>query len=118
MADLNKVFLMGNLTRDPEVRYTSSGTAVTDIGVAINRVYSVEGEKHEDVTFVDVQIWGPQAESEFLRKGRPVIVEGHLRFEAWDDKQTGQKRSRLRVVAERIQTPGASTRHDQPTTHS
>ncbi len=75
MADLNKVFLMGNLTRDPEVRYTSSGTAVTDIGVAINRVYSVEGEKHEDVTFVDVQIWGPQAESEFLRKGRPVIVE-------------------------------------------
>jgi single-strand DNA-binding protein len=111
---LNKVFLIGRMTRDPEVRYTSSGTAVTDIGVAVNRVYTLEGEKKQEVTFVDVQIWGPQAESDFLRKGQQVIVEGRLRLDTWDDKQTGQKRSRLRVVAERIQasvtaSPAASS---------
>jgi single-strand DNA-binding protein len=110
MANLNRVLLIGNLTRDPEVRYTPKGTAVADIGIAVNRVYSGEdGEKKEEVTFVDVTLWGRQAEvaQEYLKKGRQVFIEGRLQLDTWDDKQTGQKRSRLRVVAENMQMLGS-----------
>jgi single-strand DNA-binding protein len=110
MANLNRVLLIGNLTRDPEVRYTPKGTAVADIGIAVNRIYSGEdGERKEEVTFVDVTLWGRQAEvaQEYLKKGRQVFIEGRLQLDTWDDKQTGQKRSRLRVVAENMQMLGS-----------
>jgi single-strand DNA-binding protein len=110
MANLNRVLLIGNLTRDPEVRYTPKGTAVTEIGLAVNRIYSGEdGEKKEEVTFVDVTLWARQAEvaGQYLKKGRPVFIEGRLQLDSWDDKQTGQKRSRLRVVAENLQLLGS-----------
>ena len=109
MANLNKVLLLGNVTRDPEVRYTPKGSAVCDLGVAVNRAYTTDsGEKREEVTFVDVTLWGRTAEvaSEYLKKGRPVFVEGRLQMDTWDDKQTGQKRTRLRVVAENMQLLG------------
>jgi len=109
MANLNKVLLLGNVTRDPEVRYTPKGSAVCDLGVAGNRAYTTDsGEKREEVTFVDVTLWGRTAEvaSEYLKKGRPVFIEGRLQMDTWDDKQTGQKRSRLRVVAENMQLLG------------
>jgi single-strand DNA-binding protein len=110
MANLNKVMLMGNLTRDPEVRYTPKGTAVAELGLAINRVYSAEnGEKREETTFVDVTLWGRTAEiaGEYLKKGRPVFIEGRLQLDSWDDKQTGQKRSKLKVVGEGMQLIGS-----------
>jgi single-strand DNA-binding protein len=109
MASFNKVFLMGNLTRDPEVKYTPKGTAVSDVGLAINSYYTTDaGEKREETTFVDVTLWGSQAElaGEYLKKGRPVFVEGRLQLDSWEDKQTGQKRNRLRVRAENIQFLG------------
>jgi single-strand DNA-binding protein len=102
--------LMGNLTRDPEIRYTPKGTAVAEIGLAINRYFSGEnGEKREETTFVDVTLWGRTAEiaGEYLKKGRPVFIEGRLQLDSWEDKQSGQKRSRLRVVAEGLQLVGA-----------
>ena len=109
MASFNKVILMGNLTRDPEVRYTPKGSAVTDIGLAVNRVYSTEqGEKREETTFVDVTLWGRTAEiaGEYLKKGRPVLIEGRLQLDSWDDKQSGQKRSKLKVIGESMQLLG------------
>ena len=109
MANLNKVLLLGNVTRDPEVRYTPKGSAVCDLGIAVNRAYTTDsGEKREEVTFVDVTLWGRTAEvaSEYLKKGRPVFIEGRLQMDTWDDKQTGQKRTRLRVVAENMQLLG------------
>ena len=110
MANLNKVMLMGNLTRDPEVRYTPKGTAVADIGIAVNRITTLDsGEKREEVTFVDVTLWGRTAEiaGEYLKKGRPVFIEGRLQLDSWDDKQSGQKRSKLKVVAESLQLIGS-----------
>jgi single-strand DNA-binding protein len=110
MANLNKVLLMGNLTRDPEVRYTPKGTAVTELGIAVNRTYSGEnGEKREEVTFVDVTVWGRTAENvgEYLRKGRPVFIEGRLQLDSWEDKQSGQKRNKLKVVADNVQFLGS-----------
>ena len=109
MPNLNKVLIMGNLTRDPEVKYTPKGTAVADISLAINRVYSTDqGERREETTYVDVELWGRQAEiaGEYLRKGRPVYIEGRLKLDTWDDKQTGQKRSKMRVVGEAMQLLG------------
>jgi single-strand DNA-binding protein len=109
MASFNKVILMGNLTRDPEVRYTPKGSAVTDIGMAVNRVYSTDnGEKREETTFVDVTLWGRTAEiaGEYLKKGRPVLIEGRLQLDSWDDKQSGQKRSKLKVIGESMQLLG------------
>src|SRR3982751_2816016 len=109
MASFNKVILLGNLTRDPEVRYTPKGSAVCDLGIAVNRVYTTEGgERREEVTFVDVVLWARLAEiaGEYLRKGRPVFIEGRLQMDSWDDKQTGQKRTRLRVVGESMQLLG------------
>src|SRR3954464_9621016 len=109
MASFNKVILLGNLTRDPEVRYTPKGSAVCDLGLAVNRVYTTDsGEKREEATFVDVTLWGRTAEiaGEYLKKGRPVFIEGRLQLDTWDDKQSGQKRSKLRVVAEGMQLIG------------
>ena len=110
MASFNKVILLGNLTRDPEVRYTPKGSAVCDLGIALNRVYTTEGgERREEVTFVDVVLWARLAEiaGEYLRKGRPVFIEGRLQMDSWDDKQTGQKRTKLRVVGESMQLLGS-----------
>jgi single-strand DNA-binding protein len=110
MASYNKVLLMGNLTRDPEVRYTPKGTAIANLGLAVNRVYTTEGgEQKEEVTFVDIEVWGRQAETagQYLSKGRPVFVEGRLKLDSWEDKESGQKRNRLKVVAERVQFLGA-----------
>ena len=109
MANLNKVMLIGNLTRDPEIKYTPKGTAIADIGLAVNRNYATEsGEKREEVTFIDVTLWGRTAEivGEYCKKGRPLFVEGRLQLDQWDDKQTGQKRSKLKVVADNIQLLG------------
>jgi len=111
MASFNKVILMGNLTRDPELRYTPKGTAIAKVGLAVNRVWTNEaGEKKEEVTFVDVDIFGRTAENvgQYMRKGRPMLVEGRLKLDQWDDKQTGQKRSRLGVVAENVQFLGSA----------
>ena len=103
MANFNKVILAGNLTRDPELRYTPNGKAIAKFGMAINRNWTTDtGEKKEEVTFVDIDSFGRQAEviSQYLKKGRPVLVEGRLKLDQWDDKQSGQKRSRLGVVLE------------------
>jgi single-strand DNA-binding protein len=111
MASFNKVILLGNLTRDPQVRYTPSGTAVAEIGMAVNRYWfdKQSNSRREETTFVDVTLWGRDAEvaGEYLAKGRPVLIEGRLQLDTWDDKQTGQKRSKLRVVAERMQMLGS-----------
>ena len=109
MASVNKVILIGNLTRDPEVRYTPKGTAVSDIAMAVNRVRTGDdGNRIEEVTYVDVTLWGRQAEvaGQYLAKGRSVYIEGRLQLDTWDDKATGQKRSRLRVVGENMQFLG------------
>lgn len=109
MSSFNRVILLGNVTRDPEVRYTPKGSAVTELGIAVNRQYSTEGgEKREETTFVDVTLWGRTAEvaAQFLKKGRPVLIEGRLQLDTWEDKQTGQKRSKLRVVGENMHLLG------------
>ena len=103
MASFNRVILAGNLTRDPELRYTPKGTAIARIGLAINRTYTTEtGEKKEEVTFVDVEAWGRQAEviAQYMKKGRPFLVEGRLKLDQWEDKNTHQKQSKLKVVLE------------------
>ena len=109
MASYNKVILMGNLTRDPELQYLPSGTAVAKFGIAVNRVYNdrQSGERKEDVCFVDITAWARQAEvcNEYLRKGNPVFLEGRLNFNSWETDD-GQRRSKLDVVAERIQLVG------------
>lgn len=110
MASFNKVILVGNLTRDPELRYTAKGTAIAKLGVAVNRTWTSEtGEKKEETTFVDVDVFGRTAENvgQYLRKGSPLLVEGRLRLDTWEDKQTNQKRSKLSVVAETIQFLGS-----------
>lgn len=109
MPNLNKVQLMGNITRDPEVRYTPKGTAVTDIGLAINRNFTGDdGERREETTFVDITFWGRQAEviGEYMKKGRPLYVEGRLQLDTWEDKASGQQRSRLKVIGEGFQFLG------------
>ena len=106
MPNLNKTFLIGNLTRDPEMRHTSKGSAVTGFGLAVNRNYkNAAGEIEEETTFLDVSAFGQQAEtvSKFLKKGAAVFVEGRLRLDQWDDKTTGQKRSKIVVIADRVQ---------------
>lgn len=107
MASLNKVLLLGNLTRDPELRYVPSGTAVASFGLAMNRTYTAQsGEKKEEVCFVNVVVWGKQAEScgQYLNKGSPVLVEGRLSYRTWE--QEGKTRSTLEVRAERVQFLG------------
>ena len=110
MASFNKVILVGNLTRDPELRYTPKGTTIAKIGLAVNRVWTNEaGEKKEEVTFVDVDVFGRTAENvgQYMRKGRPIMIEGRLKLDQWDDKATGAKRSKLGVVAETVQFLGS-----------
>ena len=106
MANFNKVILMGNLTRDPELRYTPKGTAIARLGLACNRKWKSEtGEMKEEVTFVDVDAFGKTAETigQYLKKGRPIMIEGRLRYQTWEDKQSGQKKSKLGVVMENFQ---------------
>ncbi|HVJ87646.1 MAG TPA: single-stranded DNA-binding protein [Caulifigura sp.] len=111
MASFNRVILVGNLTRDPEVKYTTGGTAVAEIGMAVSRQWfdQKSNERKEETTFVDVTLWGRQAEvaGEYLSKGRPVLIEGRLQLDTWEDKQSGQKRSKLRVVCEQMQMLGS-----------
>jgi single-strand DNA-binding protein len=105
MASLNKVILIGNLTRDPELRYIPSGSAVATFSLAINRVYKLQtGEKKEEVTFIRVVVWGRMAEvcGEYLTKGAPVFVEGRLQTRSWDDKD-GTKKNTTEVIAQNIQ---------------
>ncbi len=103
--------LIGNLTRDPEVRYTPKGTAVCDIGLAVNRRFINEatGERQEEVTYLDITLWGRQAEvaGQWLHKGKPVFIEGRLQMDTWEDKATGQKRNKIKVVCENMQLLGA-----------
>jgi single-strand DNA-binding protein len=108
MASFNRVILVGNVTRDIELKYTGSGTAVTDLGLAVNdRRKTASGEWVDETTFIDVTLWGRTAEvaSEYLAKGSPVLVEGRLKLDTWETD--GQKRSKLRVVGERMQMLGS-----------
>lgn len=108
MANFNKVLLIGNLTRDPELKHTPSNQAVATIGLAVNRNFTTkDGEKREETTFVDCEAWGRQAEvmSQYLSKGRPVMIEGRLKLDQWQDKD-GNNRSKLRVVVENFQFLG------------
>jgi single-strand DNA-binding protein len=114
MANLNKVLLIGRLTRDPELRYTPAGVAVTEFGLAVNRNYTMpNGEKREETCFVDINVWGKRGETakEFLKKGRQVFIEGRLDFRSWE-AQDGQKRSKLRVVADAFQFLDGGRRED------
>lgn len=110
MPNLNKVMLMGNLTRDPEIKYTPKGTAIANFGLAVNRNYTTEGgEKREEVTFIDLESFGRTAEviGEYFKKGRPIFIEGRLKLDTWDDKQTGQKKSKLRVIVDSFEFLGS-----------
>jgi single-strand DNA-binding protein len=103
MASFNRVILAGNLTRDPELRYTPKGSAVAGFGLAVNRTWKSEsGESKEEVSFIDIEAWGRQAEviAQYMRKGRPLLVEGRLKQDTWEDKNTHQKQSKLKVVLE------------------
>ena len=106
MADLNKVFLMGRLTFDPELRRTPGGTAVTELRMATSRNWSGrDGERREETLFIDVTVWERQAENccQYLKKGSTVHVEGALKMDTWDDKATGEKRSKIKIHADRVQ---------------
>lgn len=111
MASFNRVILIGNVTRDPQVKYTPGGMAVTELGMAMSRTFNDRqtGQRREETTFVDVTLWGRTAElaGEYLSKGRPVMIEGRLQYDTWEDKQTQQKRSKLRVVGETMQFLGS-----------
>ena len=109
MPSLNKVLLMGNLTRDPELRVTPKGTPICQFSLAINRQFKMEsGESREEVIYVDIEAWGKQGETiaKYCTKGRPLYVEGRLRLDQWEDKNTKEKRSRMKVVLEQFQFLG------------
>lgn len=109
MANFNKVYLIGNLTRDPELRVTPKGTAICQFGLAVNRQFKDEsGAMRDETTFVDIEAWGKQGETigKYCTKGRPLFVEGRLKFDQWEDKTSGQKRSKLKVVLEGFQFLG------------
>lgn len=118
MASFNKVILMGNLTRDPEVRYTTGGSAVCDISLAVSYNWTDKrtNERKEEVSFIDVTLWGRTAEiaGEYLAKGRPVLIEGRLQQDRWDDKETGQKRSKLKVIADEMRLLGGRPDGNRP----
>ena len=110
MPNLNKVMLMGNLTRDPEIKYTPKGMAIAHFGIAVNRVWSNEaGEKQEEVTFIDIEMFGRKAEvvGEYFKKGKPIYVEGRLKLDSWDDKTSGLKKTKLKVVGETFEFLGS-----------
>lgn len=110
MASLNRVLLIGNLTRDPELKYLPSGSAVCEFSIAVNRNWTDKktGDKKEEVSFIDIVSWGRTAEicAEYLKKGRSTFVEGRLQQDRWEDQKTGQKRSKIRVNAESVQFLG------------
>jgi len=118
---INRVFLMGNLTRDPEVKLLSGDRATASFGLATNRKWkSADGEAKEEVTFIDCECWGRTAETvgQYLNKGSKCLVEGRLKLDSWDDKESGQKRSRLKVVAEQVtflDSPNRSERSEAAT---
>jgi single-strand DNA-binding protein len=110
MASYNKVILLGNLTRDPELRVTPRGTPICQFGLAVNRQYKDEsGQLREEVNFLDIEAWGKQGEviSKYLTKGRPLFMEGRLKYDQWEDKTTGQKRSKIKIVLENFQFVGS-----------
>lgn len=111
MASYNKVVLVGNVTRDPEVKFLTSGTAVTELGLAVNRSWfdKKTNEKKESCDFIDITLWGKTAEiaGEYLKKGRPVLIEGRLQLDTFDDRETGKKRSKLKVIGEQMQMLGS-----------
>ena len=116
MANLNKVLLIGNLTRDPELRYIPSGAAVANFGLATNRRYTTQdGEQKEEVCFVEIVVWRKTAEAcaNYLSKGRPVFIEGYLQYDSWE-AEDGQKRNKLRVVADRVQFLGGRREDSAP----
>lgn len=116
MPSLNAVHLIGNLTSDPEIKYTPKGTAVTEIGLAINRNYTTEsGEKREECTFVNITFWGRTAElvGEYCKKGNPLYVGGRLSLDQWDDKQTGTRRTKLKVIGDSVQFLGGRPEGDR-----
>src|SRR5580693_6799904 len=103
MPSFNRVIIAGNLTRDPELRYTPKGSAVANFSLAVNRTWKSEsGENKEEVSFIDIEAWGRQAEviAQYMRKGRPLLIEGRLKQDTWEDKNTHQKQSKLKVVLE------------------
>lgn len=114
MASFNRVVLVGNLTRDPELRHIPSGMAVTEIGLAVNDRVKRGNEWVDEATFVDITLWGRTAEvaCEYLEKGASVLIEGRLKLEQWDDKESGAKRSKLKVVGERLQMLGGKPSND------
>lgn len=110
MASFNKVIITGNLTRDPELRVTPKGTSICQFGIAINRTFKDEsGATRDDTTFVDIEAWGKTGEliAKYLEKGSQALIEGRLKLDQWEDKQSGQKRSKLKVVAEGVQFLGS-----------
>ena len=114
MASFNKVILMGNLTRDPELRYTPKGTAVAKLGLAVNRSWrNAEGQQQDETTFVDVDAFGKQAETlgQYMQKGRPILIEGRLKLDQWEDKSTGQNRSKLGVILEKFSFVGGGSQN-------
>ena len=114
-ASYNRVILMGNLTRDPQLRYLPNQTAVVDIGLAVNHRYrTAQGEDREEVMFIDCTAFGKQAEviNQYCQKGRPLLVEGRLKLDTWDDKQTGQKRSKHKVTIDNFQLLGSRDGRD------
>jgi len=116
MPDLNKVYLAGRLTRDPELKYTQSGLAICKLGLAASRFYKGrDGEKKEDTLFIDVTVWDKQGEylGQRLRQGSPILVEGRLKMDSWEDKTSGQKRTKIEVQALRVQELAWAT--DKPT---
>lgn len=114
MASFNKVIVMGNLTRDPEMRQLPGGQNLAKLGLAINRVYIVNGEKREEVCFIDVNVWGKQADTaaNYLRRGAPVLIEGFLRLESWVDKN-GAKQSRHSITCDQLRLVGGPSRGGQ-----
>lgn len=120
--NLNRVMIAGNLTRDPQVRFLANEKAVAEFGLAINRRFKdANGEQKEEATFVDIECWGRTAElaGQYLLRGRGCLIEGRLKLDTWDDKETGQKRSKLRVVADSVQftdSKGPGERQAHPET--
>ena len=117
MANLNKVMLIGNLTRDPELRVTPKGTAICTFSIAVNRKFKDDsGGEREEVTYVDIEAWGKSGEniSKYCTKGRPLFVEGRLRLDQWEDKTTKEKRSRMKVVLENFQFLGGGRGEGAP----
>lgn len=115
MPNLNAIHIIGNLTREPDLKYLPNGTAVCEFGIAVNRTYTVNGEKREEVTFLECVTFARTAEivGEYAKKGRPIYVGGYIRQENWDDKTTGQKRSKLKVIGDNIQLLGGRNDDDR-----